>query len=517
MDTTVFGTHNFNTYYNTCYDSFAPFQAGIPTHIDITHKNVDVSILNKSWLNIEFEVGWQRTGANAISSDEKIFIGWKNAAECIRRIEVLNGDRDSGYLQIDNDMEAFLHHTRYTTAEEKRHNPISHTTYKDIADNTWVAGTFLDSNSTGAADGHGTITIPITLPLTDIPALRYFKEFPACFGPLTLKLWFDPSGMVFAQYYDPQPVEETPAEDEGDEDTSATSPTPTEPGEGASGDPSAGTGGEAETPPETPTPTEPETFDARYFKQNGIPGIYTYGEDTFTITSMTIKSLVCEVQGYTITQEGKQKLAEEFGPETPYIIPCLHTQFRTYDGHIEHGNFNIEFPMAVHNVKDIHLEFPTHSSQRTCFQNPMLKGVQIKAHNVQYPKLPIRTDSARFVRLQINGYEPDYDYARSLETRNKSDGTIIENKDLEWDNTSFILTIPMERENEPNAFDGYETGDENVNFNLVGQVIYNNEANRVYGSTDNEPPPFIWFTSKAFWTADTQNGLVFHDKEVPNY
>ena len=469
MDTTVYGTHNFNTYYNTCYDNFAPFDYSLSTHIDITHKNVDVSILNKSWLNIEFEVGWQRRQAQVTGEDSRVFIGWKNAGECIRRIEILNGDRDTGYLQIDNDMETFLHHTRYTTAEEKRHNPASHTEFKDIRDKTWASGVFLPAFPFGAAPLTGTITIPITLPLTDIPALRYFREFPACFGPLTLKLWFDPCAMVFAQY-DNRPA-------------------------------NALTKG-------------------RLFKQNGIQGQYTYlALDTFTVTSMKIKSLTCEVQGYTITQEGKQKLAQEFGPETPYIIPCLHTIFKTYDGTIEKGNFNIEFPMAVHNVKDIHLEFPTHSSQRTCFRNPMLKGVQIKAHNVQYPKLPIRTDTARFIRLQVNGYEPDYDYARSLEPRHIDyNNHVGEDDTITWDNTSFILTIPMERENEPNAFDGYETGDENVNFNLVGQVIEPDDNNRVYGrDAVPEPSPLIWFTSKCFWSADTQNGLVFHEKEIPNY
>ena len=461
MDTTVYGTHNFNTHYNTCYDSFAPFPAGISTHIDITHKNVDVSLINKSWLNIEFEVEWKRNNDSGVADTRAIFIGWKNAAECIRRIEILNGDRDTGYLQIDNDMEAFLHHTRYTTAEDKRHNPCSHTTFKDIKNRSWAVGVYINNNNMGTS---GKVTIPVTLPLTDIPALRYFREFPACFGPLTLKLWFDPSSIVFSQY-----------------DTS----------EG--------------------------TEKGRYFKQNGIAGQYTYGADTYTVTSMTIKSLMCDIQGYTITQEGKQKMAEEFGPETPYIIPCFYTSFRTYDGHIENGNFNIEFPMAVHNVKDIHLEFPQHTSQRTCFQNPMLKGVQIKAHNVQYPKIGIRTDSNRFNKIQVNGYEPDYDYARSLETRNKSDGTLIDDANITWDNTSFILTIPMERDNEPNAFDGYETGEENVNFNLAGQVIYSDIGKRAYGKDDNEPPPLIWFTSKCFWTADTTNGLVFHDKEVPNY
>ena len=140
--------------------------------------------------------------------------------------------------------------------------------------------------------------------------------------------------------------------------------------------------------------------------------------NTFTITSVKVNSCSCDVQGYTITQEGKQKLGQEFGVNTPYVIPGLHTLFRTYDGNMENGQFNIEFAMAVHNVKDIHLQFPISSSQRTCFQNPMLQGVQLKIHNVQYPKVPIETDTARFVKLQVNGYEPDDDYWNSLLTRN---------------------------------------------------------------------------------------------------
>ena len=164
MDTTVYGTHNFNTHYNTCYDNFAPFDHSLSTHIDITHKNVDVSILNKSWLNIEFEVEWKRTKNTNISSLKWLWIGWKNAAECIRRIEVLNGDRDTGYLQIDNDMEAFLQHTRYTTAEEKRYNPSSHASYSDIiANKVPNSGVYVVKDSNTSTDDYtGTVTIPIT-------------------------------------------------------------------------------------------------------------------------------------------------------------------------------------------------------------------------------------------------------------------------------------------------------------------------------------------------------------------
>ena len=501
MDTTLYGTRSFNTYNNTCYDNYAPISEGNSTHIDVTHKQNDINLIDKSWLNVEFSVSWSTTydlpARNADGNTITYFLGWKNAPECIRRIEVLNGDRHTGYMQLDNDMETFLHHTRYTTAEDKRHNPSSHATFENV-NNTKspLSGTYFTLTENSSS---GSTTISLVIPLTDIPALRYFKEFPACFGPLTLKLWFNSVAMVIHQ------------------------------------------------------------GNVNKFYQAGVTDSYYYfdttdntelwPENTFTITSFRVTSCSCDVQGYTISQEGKQKLSQEFGPNTPYVIPGLHSIFKTYDGNMQNGQFNIEFAMAVHNVKDIHLQFPISSSQRTCFQNPMLQGIQLKIHNVHYPRISIRTDTARFVKLQVNGYEPDDDYWNSLLTRNdtttRDDNGNLTNQlitinNYTTDNTSFILTIPMERENEPNAFDGYETGDENVNFNLVGRCIYDDEYTdnnnytfrRPYGSlyynpmtqtvesttgSRTETAPFVWFTSKVFWTADTQNGLVFHEKEVPNY
>ena len=243
------------------------------------------------------------------------------------------------------------------------------------------------------------------------------------------------------------------------------------------------------------------------------------GQNTLYLSNIVATAVSADIQGYNINSEGKAALSNEFTADTPYIIPCLLSQYKNYDGRIENGLFNIQFPIAVHNLKDIHLAFPKHTLQRTVYRNPMLKNLQMKIHNVLYPKSPLNTYDKRFFKMQVNSFDPDRDYMNSLlELPNDllNEGAKIEN--CESDDTAFVVTIPVERDNEPNAFDGYESGDENINFELMGRVYTIDPSKCVYGVPGQpEPSPFVWFTSKTFWTADTTNGLVFHRNETPNY
>ena len=540
MDTSRYGIRTFNTYQNTCYDIYAPVPAGTPTHIDITHKLHDVSLINKSWLNVDFEVTFRndygipvrfeiqdQSQAGQPPADDydieglTLFIGWKNAAECIRRVEVLNGDRHTGYTQLDNDMETFLTQTKYVTREDKRENRTSHSIFEDLSkpyanycgikidflseikkiypnlNNVPLLYTYSpDTDHTELAYGLPANTsftkkISINIPLNEIPALRYFKEFPGCFGPLTLKLTFDSSAMIYSM--DIKPGKEV-----------------------------------------TTIGSRFYQFGVKYNQYEGAATVDAakssyeskYGEGALLISSLKVTSLSCDIEGYNISAEGKAALSQEFNIDQPYIIPCLYTYFKMYDGKIHGGIFDIEFTQAIRNLKDIHLAFPTNSSQRTTFMNPMLRNLQMKVHNVLYPRVSVNTYDSRFYKFQINGFDPDKDYSNSLlelpNDLNNDDAKIIDNATT--DDTAFVVTIPMERDNEPNAFDGYESGEENINFQLLGRVYTTDTSKNVYGMrykqqnvTHEEPSPFIWFTTKTFWTADTTNGLTFHMNEVPNY
>ena len=538
MDTTNYGVRNFNTYQNTCYDCFSPVPRNIPTHIDITHKQNDVNLLNKSWLNIDFEVKWKTDKGIVLRCDKEtyttnltkddymspppsnkkvsgptnqfthsnvtMFIGWKNAAECMRRVEVWNGDRDTGYVHVDNDMETFLAFTKYTTREEKRQNRTSHTVFEDLLKKhlnlcgTKVTRTFEEFLGYKWATGTpkvrhelygikaGTIyteKFSINVPLTEIPALRYFKEFPGCFGPITLKITFDGASLVYYMKYT--------------EDTFNF----------------AGARFYQFNVPYKQYCTHSGTY------EDTVNSPLTDQNVTLSIVDITATSVSADIQGYNINSEGKAALTQEFSAETPYIIPCLYSQFKNYDGQIEGGVFNIEFPMAVHNLKDIHIAFPKHTMQRTTYRNPMLKNLQMKIHNVLYPKIPLNTYDRRFFKLQVNSFDPDRDYMNSLlELPNDLNNNDTKIEKCDSDDSAFVVTIPVERDNEPNAFDGYESGDENINFQLLGRIYTNDQAKCVYGHpTETEPSPYIWFTCKTFWTADTSNGLVFHRNETPNY
>ena len=244
---------------------------------------------------------------------------------------------------------------------------------------------------------------------------------------------------------------------------------------------------------------------------------------TFKVVSLTATAVSCDIQGYNISSEGKSALTQEFTAETPYVVPCLYSTFKNFDGRIQGGLFMCDFEMWVRNIKDIHLAFPTNTLQRTVFKNPMLKNLQMRIQNVLYPKIPFNTYDKRFFKIQVNSFDPDRDYMNSLLELPWDIANDEYVEKCESDDTACIITIPMERDNEPNAFDGFETGNENVNFQLMARIYSQKVAKSVYGLREDggklidEPSPYIWFTAKTFWTADVTNGLVFHQNETPNY
>ena len=543
MDTSRFGTRTFNVWQNQCYSPYAPLKNGEPTYIDITHKNHDINLINKSWLNVTFEIDWSIDKDVVCAQPEDAgahppviepvhpywFVGWKNAAEAIRRIEIYNDEKFTGYLQPDNQTDTFVQFTKYITREEKRENYTSHTIYKDAYNHTHnVCGTYLDMATETLPDGYtpaswtdvldhdakGTFrevepngthirthTFSVNIPLSEIPALRYFREYPACFKPLTLKLEFSPEAMVWCpcKLVDPPNLQANQAE--------------------------------LDKVPNEFCQVNQQMCVISYYDVDDTFVLRDFVDMMrFSIKDFRVKSLTVDVEGYNISDDGKMTIQQQYGSGSPLIIPCLYTYARTFDGIMASRRYHIEFPMAVHNVKDIHLVFPSDPDQKTCFFNPMLKDFQMRINNVNYPDKPLRTDDTRFYKLQINGIHADLDYQNSmthLESISYWKDSAVYGETPHYtrnsptDISSFIATIPVERDNEPGVFDGLETGDDNINIHLDGECI-KGPTEQTYASdgkgADQIPPsPKIWFTSKAYWTLDTENGLVFHDRGVPNY
>ena len=545
MDTTKFGTRTFNVWQNQCYSPYAPLKNGEPTYIDITHKNHDINLINKSWLNVTFEMDWSIDERIVFSDREttdtipKMFVGWKNAAEAIRRIEVYNDEKFTGYIQPDNQTDTFVQFTKYVTREDKRENYTSHTLYKDAINGSHnVCGTYISMYAQaidGTRPGSFTVaddlrnpqttfpypkkgilantiythTFSINIPLSEIPALRYFREYPACFKPLTLKLEFAPEAMIWTPlvmsktlYNDVNPVV-------------------------------------ADKIPKGFTQVGVKRFcQWKYVSTDHITTVDNLYKvcnfRTFIVNDLRVKSLTADIEGYNISDEGKMAIQQQYSIATPFVIPCLYTYARTFDGVMASRRYHIEFPMAVHNVKDIHLVFPTDTNQKTCFVNPMLKDFQLRINNVNYPDKALKTDETRFYKSQINGIHADLDYQNSMSHLEEIQTTTLPigaggvAAATNWyfpssytDMSSFIATIQVERDNEPGVFDGLETGDDNINIHLDGECIKGpteqSYASNHLGADVIPPSPKIWFTSKTYWTLDTENGLVFHERGVPNY
>ena len=116
------GQRNFSIQDNSCFDSDVPFGAGTQTHLKITNNNHDINQLGESFITAKVKLtghfGKTYSATTTESSPTapkpnclKFFIGFKNAAEIVRQLEVENNNVDTDYLQTDCIRESFAFHT----------------------------------------------------------------------------------------------------------------------------------------------------------------------------------------------------------------------------------------------------------------------------------------------------------------------------------------------------------------------------------------------------------------------
>ena len=536
------GIRQFNTYQQQCYNDSVPFDDTHETYLQITDPRNDISQLDKSFITIKFNAGVQlsqpiKTGLFADGHNRvKIFLGWKNAAEAFKQIEVLNRNVNVGYLQNQCAKEAFCY-SSYISEEQRVNEPYSHSRWEDVvAGKPCVCGGYLDLEGndtaaisprlTGVIDNDNTHYITLTaqgyhlaqtfvikdltavVPINCILPFQSFQEWPKCFGDITLKFYLNKDSMVFAQV-DPL----TSFIDKYNRDTvlandivptNAILPQALQKLYGANG-------------------INNFMFN-RTFTQVGHAGplISSYRTDnvnmntadiTLSVLKLEITSIKCDCFGFNVTQETNDLLFQMFTPMHPMIIPSQELEvvpFQFAPKANLASSYVADISYTLHNVTDFVLVFPEEPGNMTVFRNPNLTNLQLRVNNIPYPHEPFdNTYDHRFLNYTIrasdldNFFAANKDYVNSMTYKRENT-----DKNTPYDITNFIVTIQAERNGKGYFFDGVETGTQNVNINLRFNYTVN-------GLGQSDAPPELWLCRDTYWTVDSQNGLRYWKTGTP--
>jgi hypothetical protein len=220
-----------------------------------------------------------------------------------------------------------------------------------------------------------------------------------------------------------------------------------------------------------------------------------------------------------------KELTTLFNPSNSFIIPTEFVDCKKFSQGSDGSSIDTDFSYALHNCTDAILAFPKDSTSITCYENPMLKNLQLTIDGKLYPVKSIETVGERFFNMALTASNLDEndecteEYEDSL-TRPLNDDAGNRFARTKNDQTSFIPPIQLERNGAGFFFDGIETGNENVKVRLTAVPMYSGANDTYYvpdstAPTVHPPNPEIWFNRDVYWTLDLDNGLKFHKTGTP--
>jgi hypothetical protein len=518
------GVRRHSTVENTCYDIDAPFSLRDRSHIRITSNMFDVTQLGESFITCTIKT--YITSDTAFTDPGKlgclrIFSGVKNSNEVIRQMDLFHNENVTGYTS-QNCVQEHHAYSTYKSKSSKEIHKFVHTQYDDIESySKSIAGGYIDpAKAWPSANSTYEHTMDLNIPINDFYALQVFEDWPQLFGDLVMRLYFTEISQVFAQV-DPNLVAfETYLQ----EDTTTL-------GSDDSGYPIVAN--PAIYPLLRDTPFK---YD-RKFNQVGVTGEFITGVEftpgdqntpasvsyetskvTFDIRKADILSLRCTIKGYDINDNVKPQLTSLFTPENPAIIPAQQIEILQFNKPANDRTYNQALTFALRNVSDFIMAFPMDSRQTTCFENPMLAGVQLNIDNKTIPEMPLSTMGNHFYNLVTSSADLDdlfpatKEFEKSLtDSRlNHNFKPIIRNS---TDRTNFLPIISVERKTSGYVFDGMETGNRNVSIRWKFHPIHQ-DAGDVYLSKTNHGPQ-LWLCRDTYFQFDTTNGLRYFTQGVP--
>ena len=518
------GIRSFSILTNNCYDSDQGFYDDQQTHIRITNSLHDINQISQTYLRMTFEAVVSvdtNLAANSVFTKAKptynlYFLGWKNANECLKQLEVENMNIDTNYLQTECAKEGFCYST-YKPREEKMSNRYVHSRYEDVrCGKDGVCGVYFGYRGTGANNGavledkkptnaiynastdvigHSEFTvqnIQVVLPITDILAFQCFEDFPSGLGDIVLKIFLNKDSMVWTQVdpfeYAKQELLYFNNSDLDDGFFTASSA------------------------------TIGQSYNHRFF-QVGESGkcvtnmsdapVLTLADRKFSVKTLKCVRMQCECYGYNVTQECKRQLVSLFTPSNPYTIPAQQIDVKYFANKVDQNQYDNDFTYALHNVTDFVIVFPKNSTNVTTFLNPMIEEIQLRVDGKLYPNQPFEKswDHRFYMAMMLASdfqsfYQADDEYVNSFLIPRKNE------VNCPTDMTSFIMTMQAERNSGGFFFDGLETGNQNVNISLRFQRSKDWEYS-------TNCPPQVWFTRDTYWTVDNEQGLRYWKTGTP--
>ena len=118
----------------TSFYADAPVPEKTQTRLRITNNYHDINQIGETYLRMKWRINVNVanaiTAANA-NAPVKYFVGWKNANECIRQLEVENNNVDCEYLQTES-MKEGCAYCAYMPEEEKKNRRFAHSRWEAV-------------------------------------------------------------------------------------------------------------------------------------------------------------------------------------------------------------------------------------------------------------------------------------------------------------------------------------------------------------------------------------------------
>ena len=96
-----------------------------------------------------------------------------------------------------------------------------------------------------------------------------------------------------------------------------------------------------------------------------------------------------------------------FNPSNPFIIPAEFVDRKKFSQGTDGQGIDTDFSYALHNCTDAILAFPKDSISITCYENPMLKNLQLTIDGKLYPVKAIETLGERFFNMALTASNLD--------------------------------------------------------------------------------------------------------------
>ena len=524
------GTRTFKTKTIDCHDHNTPFTEEQETQCEICARDFDITCLGESFLSFEVKLRLQiNIDLKDLKDDNdliQIFVGWKSSNQILDQLNIFSNGRSSGYQQNECIREGFAYANLMNNAA-KQHRKYIHSLYDQVSEfSPNICGTYVPLNRFKEGDGYADVTFSLNLPVNNILALQAFDLWPSQAGPLTLKFYVKPRGLVWCMVNPAKILAHKRVIDENLIKIDAFSP-------------------------------HPDTQFRHAFSQIGTETFIITGSSVTTQGSdddamnilnlvsskaridcvrMEVTKLKSNLSCFNVIESTKKSIQELLSKGI--IIPTQKLHYNAWNS-VSTSSFQLTLNQPLNNVTMISVMFPRNGSDYTCFINPFLAGLQLTINGENYPDDVYTSTSSRFFESQMAAADldansqPTKEYINSLTAlmNNENDKNLTRYRDTVYDNTSFMWNIATERSDAGYCWDGIDSNGANISIQIKGTGIYDTNYDKGEGELvlhgnntylvpdidkpqNHPPPPQIWTCSDCYFVVSLK-GLDYYDGAPP--